>query len=65
MTPREFEGGVLQSLKAVGGDFVPLSRLFEEARFSIHLMGERERNESERHRKRLEELSREMNGDKN
>jgi hypothetical protein len=65
MTPREFESGVLQSLKTAGGDFLPLSRLFEEARFSIHAMGQGERIKSEKHRKRLEELGRELNGDEN
>ena len=47
-THREFEDNVLQSAKIASNDFVPLSRLFEEARFSSHLVGEPQKNEADR-----------------
>lgn len=56
-TPREFESSVIESIIQAKADFVPLTRLFEEARFSVHSMKEPERARSEKHRKRLETLS--------
>ncbi len=56
-TSREFEAGVLESVDEAGKDFVPLTRLFEEARFSVHQMGEPEKKKAERHHKKLEEVS--------
>jgi hypothetical protein len=56
-TSREFESNVVRSVNEAGRDFVPLTRLFEEARFSVHSMGEPEKLKSEKHRKKLENLT--------
>lgn len=56
-TSREFEARVLESVEEAGKDFIPLTRLFEEARFSVHQMGEPEKKKAERHHKKLEEVS--------
>jgi hypothetical protein len=61
-TSREFESNVVKSVNEARKDFVPLTRLFEEARFSIHSMGESEGKKAEKHRKKLEDLSSEERG---
>jgi hypothetical protein len=58
MTAREFEKRVVLSFKEASGDFVPLTRLFEEARFSIHPMGDAEMNRADAHYLRLTKISR-------
>jgi hypothetical protein len=62
-TPREFESSVIESVNEAKKDFVPLTRLFEEARFSVHPMDEPEKTRAEKHRKRLEDLSSGQGGD--
>jgi hypothetical protein len=52
-THREFEKRVLRSAKSAGKDFVPLSRLFEEARFSSHVVGAPQKDEAEKHYEKL------------
>jgi hypothetical protein len=48
-TPREFEKGVLNSICVAGKDFSSLTRLFEEARFSVHNLGESEKEKARQH----------------
>jgi hypothetical protein len=56
-TPREFEKNVLNSSSVASRDFTPLTRLFEEARFSIHQVGGSEREKAKKHRERLRKTS--------
>jgi hypothetical protein len=48
-TPREFEKGVVNSVSAAAKDFSSLTRLFEEARFSVHNLGGSEREKARIH----------------
>jgi hypothetical protein len=54
MTAREFERKVDLSYENAGCDLVPLTRLFEEARFSVHPMGHAEKEKADNHYLRLE-----------
>jgi hypothetical protein len=56
-TPREFEKNVLNSSRVAGRDFTPLTRLFEEARFSIHQVGGSEREKAKKHCEKLKKTS--------
>jgi hypothetical protein len=57
-TPREFERNVLDSARMAGKDFTPLTYLFEEARFSVHPMGQPEKDRAEKHYERLKRVTR-------
>jgi hypothetical protein len=63
ITAREFESNVLDTVSTAGKDFTPLTRLFEEARFSLHLMGESQSAMSEKHYKRLQKLDTRLGAD--
>jgi hypothetical protein len=52
-TPREFEKNVLDLKSAAGKDFTSLTRLFEEARFSVHDMGKPQKKKAKRHYERV------------
>jgi hypothetical protein len=57
MTAREYEKKVDKCIEDASGDFVPLTRLFEEARFSIHPMGQPEKERAENHYRNLKTTS--------
>jgi hypothetical protein len=57
-TPREFEKNVLDSARMAGKDFIPLTYLFEEARFSVHPMGQPEKDRAEKHYERVKRVTR-------
>jgi hypothetical protein len=59
-TPREFEKGVLNTVSAASKDFSSLTRLFEEARFSIHNVGGSEREKAKVHYEKVKRTSSEV-----